>query len=178
MPRPRTPLDETKLEEMALAYVSRFATTRAKLEAYLRRKLRERGWQGEREPSPQALCERFVARGYVDDAAWARMKAGSLLRRGYGGRRLGEALQAAGISAELRADVQPKPPEARRAALALARRRRFGPFGAPPADPKAREKQIAAILRAGHTLDNAREIVDAADRAWLERWADETEDFA
>ena len=41
------PLDAPRLEELALAYVARFATSAAKLETYLRRKLRERGWEGE-----------------------------------------------------------------------------------------------------------------------------------
>ena len=45
---------------------------------------------------------RFVEAGYIDDAAWARMKAGSLLRRGYGERRVSQALHAAGIEADLR----------------------------------------------------------------------------
>ena len=38
------PLDEQGLNGLALRYVERFATTRAKLRAYLDRKLRERGW--------------------------------------------------------------------------------------------------------------------------------------
>ena len=40
------PLDEAGLNELALAYVARYATSRAKLLAYLARKLRERGWGG------------------------------------------------------------------------------------------------------------------------------------
>ena len=49
----------------------------------------------------------------------------------------------------------------RRAALTLARKRRFGPFGAAPLDRPAREKQIAAMLRAGHGLDLARAVIEA-----------------
>lgn len=168
--RPK-PLTEARLEELALAYVARFATTRAKLEAYLLRKLRERGWEGEGSARPDALCDRFVEAGYVDDAAWARMKAGSLLRRGYGGRRVAQALHAAGIEAEVRDDVAPDHGAARRAAVALAQRRRFGPWGPETDDRAVREKQLAAMLRAGHALDIAREIVDASDPLALEDWA-------
>jgi regulatory protein len=39
-----------------------------------------------------------------------------------------------------------------------------------------REKQIAAMLRAGHPLDSARQIVDAASVAEAERWAAEADD--
>lgn len=177
-PRKRTPrpLDSARLEELALAYVARFSTTAARLERYLRRKLRERGWDGEGEPRLGALVERYVELGYVDDEAFARARAGSLLRRGYGQRRVHQALGEAGIAAELREGVRPGEGEARRAALTLARRRRFGPFGAGLLDKASREKQLAAMLRAGHPLDNARQIVDAANAAEAEGWAAEADD--
>jgi regulatory protein len=165
------PLDAARLEELALAYVARFATSRAKLAGYLARKLRERGWDGEGEPPVEALCDRFVAAGYVDDLAFARAKTGSLLRRGYGPRRVRQALDAAGIAEEVRAAAATGEAARRRAALALARKRGFGPFGAAPADRAAREKQIAAMLRAGHALDSARELVDAASVEAAEDWA-------
>lgn len=168
--RKPSPLSDTKLEELALAYVARFATTRAKLEAYLVRKLRERGWDGEQMPDPGALSRRFAEAGYVDDAVYARMKADSLLRRGYGGRRVGEALRAAGVEEGLREDVAPARVEALRAAVALARRRRFGPWHDPLPDRLLRDKQVAAMLRAGHTLDNARQIVEATDVAAIDAW--------
>ena len=170
------PLDSARLEELALAYVARFSTTAAKLERYLRRKLRERGWDGEGEPRLGALVERYVELGYVDDEAFARARAGSLLRRGFGQRRVRQALGEAGIAEDLRERVSPGEGEARRAALTLARRRRFGPFGPRSLDKALREKQIAAMLRAGHPLDNARQIVDAANAADAERWAAEADD--
>ncbi|MDE8652704.1 RecX family transcriptional regulator [Novosphingobium album (ex Liu et al. 2023)] len=173
--RKSPPLDEKRLEDLALAYAARFATTRARLESYLRRKLRERGWDGAREPDVAALGARFGAAGYIDDAAYARMKADSLLRRGYGRRRVGEALQAAGIAGDLRAQVNPGAAAERQAALALARRRRLGPFGAAPLDRPARDRQVAAMLRAGHSLDNARQIVDAPDADAALAWAESAE---
>jgi len=170
------PLDAARLEELALAYVARFATSRAKLEAYLVRKLRERGWAGEGAPPIAALAERFVAAGYVDDAAFARAKSGSLLRRGYGQRRIGEALGAAGIGEDIRAEVRAGEGERRQAALIMARKRRLGPFGPPPVDRAAREKQIATLLRAGHGLDSARELVNAASVEAAEDWAAQASD--
>jgi len=165
------PLDAARLEELALAYVARFATSAAKLERYLTRKLRERGWDGERAPDLAALVGRYVALGYVDDVAFARAKSGSLLRRGYGPRRVRQALGEAGIADEVREETRPDAAAERRAALALARRRGFGPFGAGPPGRERREKQLAAMLRAGHTLDSAREMVDAASEAAAEEWA-------
>lgn len=170
------PLDSARLEELALAYVARFSTTAAKLERYLRRKLRERGWEGEGEPRLAALVERYVELGYVDDEAFARSRSGSLLRRGYGERRVRQALGEAGVAEDLRERLRPDETEARRAAVALARRRRFGPFGGAKPDRPLREKQIAAMLRAGHPLDNARRIVDSASVDEIEQWADDADD--
>jgi regulatory protein len=165
------PLDPARLEELALAYVARFATSAAKLERYLVRKLRERGWDGEGEPDLAALVHRYVALGYVDDAAYARAKGGSLLRRGYGPRRVRQALAEAGIDEETRDEARAGAAAERRAALALARKRGFGPFGPERPDRRQREKQLAAMLRAGHPLDSAREMVDAASETAAEDWA-------
>ncbi len=174
--RPPKPLGQARLEEMALAYVARFATSAAKLESYLKRKLRERGWEGEADgaagPDIPALVARYVELGYIDDETYARAKAGGLLRRGYGPRRVSQALGAAGIAEDIRESVQASEAEERRAALALARKRRFGPFAAQPvADRAMREKQIAAMLRAGHALDSARELVNAPSAEAAEEWA-------
>jgi regulatory protein len=159
--RARPPLDEKRLEELALRYVERFATTRAKLRAYLARKLRERGWDGSREPDVAELAERFVRQGYVDDAAYARAKAQSLTARGFGKRRLVDKLRAAGVrdedSDEARAHADE---EAVDAALRFAERRRIGPFAAASAGgPKEREKALAIMIRAGHSFALAKEIV-------------------
>jgi regulatory protein len=167
----RRPLDSVRLEELALAYVARFATSAAKLDGYLRRKLRERGWAGEGEAPVTGLVAKFVAAGFVDDEAFARSRSAGLLRRGYGQRRIAQALGAAGIAGELREAVRAGESEQRRAALALARKRRFGPFGPAPQDRAAREKQLGAMLRAGHPLDSARELVNAPSVEAAEDWA-------
>src|SRR5690349_16624134 len=96
--RPLPPLNESKLNELALRYVGKYATTRAKLRVYLSRKLRERGWSGDREPDLEGLAERFARAGYIDDAAYALSKSRALSSRGYGKRRLIEKLHVAGVA--------------------------------------------------------------------------------
>ena len=164
--KPRPPLDGAKLEELALAYVGRFATTRAKLASYLKRKLRERGWKGEREPPVEAIVERFAASGYIDDAAYALAKSRSLASRGYGAARLKQSLRAAGIGED---DGTPAlelaGAEAVGAALRFAERRRIGPFADRKPDSKGRERALAAMIRAGHGFGLARAIIDLAPGA-------------
>ncbi|HMP55144.1 MAG TPA: RecX family transcriptional regulator, partial [Novosphingobium sp.] len=98
-------------------------------------------------------------------------KSESLLRRGYGQRRVAQALGAAGIDEALRMDLRAGEAEARAAALRLAQRRGFGPFGKALPDREQRERQLAAMLRAGHRLDTARDVVDAATIEAVEEWA-------
>jgi regulatory protein len=139
--RPPPPLDPAALERLALRYVERFATTRGKLADYLGRKIRERGWDGDLA-DPRALAQKMADLGYVDDRLFAESKAAALGRRG--------------LSAPLAPAIQERAGEA---ALTYARRKRIGPFGPPTDDRKVRDRQLAAMLRAGHGFEIARRIV-------------------
>lgn len=154
MPEPsrsKPPLVAADLDRLALRYVERFATTRARLSAYLTRKLRERGWEGEGPPDPDGVAERMAARGYVDDRSFAEARVRSMARRGLGARRVAMALRNDGIDAGDTADLaEAIEADAFASALAFARRRRFGPFAAEPAERDLHKKQVAAFLRAGH----------------------------
>lgn len=148
------------LDELALTYVARFATSRAKLATYLQRKLKERGWEDEGDPPVSRIVERLSNLGYVDDAAFAASKARSLRFRGYGNRRVSSALYAAGIGEEDREPALDCPiEETISAALRFAQRRRFGPYANADADRETRQKWLAAMLRAGHGLDLSRRII-------------------
>ena len=156
---PPPPLDSAALERLALRYVERFATTRGKLADYLRRKVRERGWDGA-PAEPDAIAARMAELGYVDDRAWAEAKAAALGRHGLGARRVSGALQAARVDEDDRAAVAPDvAARAVDAALAFARRKRLGPWARAEGDRAARDKAFAAMMRAGHPTDLARRIV-------------------
>lgn len=189
-PKKKRPLDETSLRDLALSYVARFATTGAKLEQYLARKVRERGVAEDddgrtRDLDVTGIVTRFIELGYIDDAAYARSKSRDLTARGYGARRVEQTLWAAGVEEGVRSDSAPAESESRRAAALLARKRRFGPFGSPPDEDasseerhKMREKQVAAMLRAGHLYDHVRFILDAASEDEVEQWIEEAQDYA
>ena len=158
--QPRPPYDEETIERLALFYVGRFATTRARLSDYLGRKVKERGWAGARPFDPAGLADRLAGLGYVDDLAFAEARARSLGARGYGVRRVAQSLRAAGVGEEERASALPEDEEAAwEAALAFARRRRIGPYARGTPDPRERQKQFAALMRAGHGVDVARRLL-------------------
>lgn len=168
------PLDRPSLERLALRYVERFATTRARLITYLDGKIRVRGWKDD-AVDLGAIAERFVRLGYIDDRAYGEAKAAAMARRGLGARRVAGALYHAGVAGDDAAAIAPA--VERRAietALAFARRRRIGPFADVAPGRDGREKQVAAMLRAGHAPALARRIAAMApgdDPAMLDETA-------
>lgn len=161
--RSRKPLGAAKLDELALAYVARFATSRAKLTRYLARKIRESDWTDEADAMAacEAVADRMERLQFLDDRQYAAMRAGAMTRRGLGVRRVKAQLFVDGIapedSGEAIAEAEGK---AMASAIGFARRRRLGPFGVRAADdPKDRERQVAAFARAGHSLEFARRIL-------------------
>jgi len=185
--RVKPPLGEAQLRDLALHYAARFATTGARLEAYLARKIKERGLAEDEDgrsvdPDIPALVARLVELGYVDDDAYARMRARDLGARGYGARRVEETLRHAGVGEGLRRVHAPGEAAGRQAAALMARKKRLGPFGAqveapdPLAKRKAHEKAVAAMLRAGHQYDHVKHILAAASAQDVEDWVAEAAD--
>ncbi|MCH8685230.1 regulatory protein RecX [Pedomonas mirosovicensis] len=181
----QAPLNTARLKDLALHYVSRYATTRHKLATYLRRKVREKGWEtgadvdismtdeGEASAAEAAINETldYVARlGAVDDAAFAEGRARALTRRGMGAHRIRQALSGAGIERGV-ADEAIAETDALEAAIAFLRRRRWGPFGeGAPHDPDARRKAFAAMMRAGHPPDLAGKLLRLVSEEELEQF--------
>ena len=176
------PLDQARLESLALSYVARFATTKAKLISYLQRKIHERGdFENMDRLNIDIIVNKLVGLGYIDDFSFAQSRSTSLLNRGYGKRRIQQALKGAGIDEITRNELMPNEMEVRKSAVKLAKRRRFGPFhGGELIDEiknrPSREKQIAAMVRAGHDFNTARTIIEAASKEELEAWLDRVEE--
>lgn len=160
--KPPPPLNDERLRGLALHYVGKYATTTGKLATYLTRKIRERGWDGERRTDIAALVEQFAELGYINDAQFAEARSRSFVRRGYGERRLNEDLRASGIGESDAVPAKEHMAESKfTAAENFARRKRLGPFASELATPEKRQKQLQAFLRAGHGWDLARRFVDA-----------------
>jgi regulatory protein len=167
--KPSPPLDPEALTAIAVRYVERFQTTRARLIRLLSQKLRQRGWQdGLPPPDPAAIADRMVELGYVNDAAFAEARARGLQRRGMGAGRVRATLSAYGVGADDSADAL-ESLEPVQAAIDFARRKRFGPFGPSVSDPRVRNRQMAAMARAGHPPRLAADILRARTEEDLPR---------
>lgn len=161
------------LENGALFYLQRFASSRANLERVLMRRVERsvRDHGTDREEGRALVAEivtRFAAAGLVDDATYAAGRVRSLHARGASARLIRSKLREKGVPDDIIADAlaaredEHEDPEMA-AAAALARRRRLGPYRAEAERPARREKDLAALARAGFSYDIARQVVDAAD---------------
>jgi regulatory protein len=162
---PGPPPTEAVLHEAALAHLSRYAASRAGLTRVLDRKCLRWAHGAAAEEAAAALAglrqtvrdvvARLAATGAVDDAAFAASRARSLGRTGRSRRAIAAHLAARGITGDDARAALPDDPDAElAAALALARRRRLGPFRAPDAtvDPL---RELGVLARAGFSQDIA-----------------------
>ena len=163
------------LENSALYYLQRFATSAENLRRVLLRKVnRSAHYHGtdadEGRAHVDGLIERFLKSGLLDDGVFAQARAASLHRRGNSARMIRAKLWRKGVADEdidaaleaLGKDVGGDGGDADlRAAVNFARRRRLGPYFTGKESQDTREKQLAALARAGFSYDVARRVIEA-----------------
>ncbi|MBU8543435.1 MULTISPECIES: RecX family transcriptional regulator [Roseomonadaceae] len=160
---PGPPPGAARLREAALAHLARFAATEAGLRRVLQRKVdrwaRAAEAFGLTDLAPaiaagkQAAAEvarSLAAAGIPEDVAFAESRIRRLLRTGRSRRAALAHLAQKGVDAETAAAALPAGEGAELdAALALCRRRRFGPFAPAEVPPEAHRKALATLARAG-----------------------------
>lgn len=112
------------------------------------------------------LIARYERSGLLNDAQYAQANVSRLRRRGMSRRAVMEKLQIKGLSptqiktalAEMEGETSDEDPEFT-AALALARRKKIGPFRKNPAHDDFKQKDMAALGRAGYSFDVARRVM-------------------
>jgi len=174
-PRKATP---KSLENAAIAYLGRFSSSCANLERVLMRRVeksvRHHGTDAQEGAAMvKSLVAKLAGAGLVNDRQYAEGRALSLHRRGASSRLIRAKLAEKGVGAAeidraltTLAEEAPDPDFA--AAAALARRRRLGPYRAAADRPDRRERDLAALARAGFGYDIARAVIDAANADELE----------
>jgi regulatory protein len=164
--RPIAPPDEASLHQAALAYLARYSATEAGLRRVLDRRVDrwartldvdEAGPAREAaRAAVRAVVARLAAAGAVDNAAFAAARVHRLTRAGRSRRAVAAHLAAKGVDAEtVRAAVAADDGSEIAAAVALASRRRIGPFRAAPVDEAAYRRELAVLARAGFPRDVA-----------------------
>jgi len=162
------------LENAALFYLQRYATSAENLKRVLLRKVKRSCAfhqipAEEFTPVVEELVARYMAAGLVDDAVFARARVMSLRRQGRSRQAIMARLQARGLSqsqieAALRGvDEEQENPELA-AAIACARRKKLGPWRKKPQDAR---KELAALGRAGFSYEVARRALENTDEEQL-----------
>ncbi len=169
-------LTRPRLENAALAYVQRFASSAAMLQQVLARKLRRALERGELEDLATGqrwvdeIVAAMLAKGYVNDRLYAETKAASLHRRGLGRRRIAATLAQKGLDSDttqaamdrvmVENAVDSGDALDRAAAWKLARKRRLGPYRPATVRAEHRNRDMAPLGRAGFDYELARSVID------------------
>lgn len=176
MKRTASPITAKYLQNAAVFYLERYASSAEGLRRVLRRRVSkarmlEAPVMENVDEAIEAVVQRFVTAGLLDDKAFAQTKARSLHRRGMSGRLTRQRLQVAGVGADdveqamaaLDDELGTDPAKRElQAALAFARRRRLGPFRVRDREEnKARD--LASMARAGFAYALARKVIEAFD---------------
>ncbi len=179
--KPRRPRKVTRqsLENAALAYLGRFSATAHSLEAVLMRRVHRSARFHGTDPAEgaelvSAIIARYREAGLVDDAAFAEVRAKTLFARGTALRTIALKLRQKGVGdGEIEAALARLADGAegagdadslnRQAAQAYARRRRLGPWRTGTAREGARERDMAALARAGFSYAIARDVIGGKD---------------
>lgn len=161
------------LENVALWYLARFQATARSLERVLERRVqRSARHHGTDAAEGRALITDLIARyrrsGLLDDAAYAQARALTLHQRGVSMRAIRARLREKGVGGPeiddaLRAlaeNTDPDTPPDLEAARRTARRRRLGPWRDGPQREARREKDLAALARAGFSYEVAKRVID------------------
>ena len=177
-PKPAT---AARLEKAALAHLDRYATSAANLRRVLMRRVARSARlhdtdRGEAAEWVDTIIAKLLGHRLLDDAAYAQARANSLHRSGASRRKIAGMLQQKGvgrsdIAAALAAVEAEYANSELVAAYYYARRRRLGPYRLSEVRDSRRERDLAALARAGFGYDTARRVVDA-------RSIDELEDEA
>lgn len=164
-PVPRK-VTEQRLWNVSLFYLQRYAASTAGLERVLKRRMLrwvKEGAElvGDGPTLIRAVVERLERAGYLDDARLATSKVASLRRRGTSTRAIGARLSQAGIGRELaRVATSTDTTTDAEAVWTWAARKRVGVFRR-ERRAERREKDLAALVRAGFSFRDAKAVVDA-----------------
>lgn len=174
--RPRK-VSPASLERAALHYLERFSASADGVRRVLERRVRRSADVHDLDEAEaarwiDAVIGKLASSGLLDDRRFAEGRARSLAQRGYGRRRIAQALAQKGVDRDTAdaavATLDDEGISERDAAAAFAHRRRLGPFRTAADRAERRDRDLAAMARAGFDLDTARRIVDAADAESLE----------
>ena len=177
---------KTRLENKALHYLGRYASSEANLRQILKRFAMKKCQSADSlkadtddpaaftqilESEINALISRYRALGYVDDRGFALGRARAMRARGLSTRRIIQTLKAKGVDAATAAEIMADDDIAHAdaetlsaetaAARTYAQRRRLGQYASPTSQAKAnwQNRHLASMMRAGFNYATAKAVL-------------------
>ena len=156
---------EQELERAALAYLDRFDSSASNLRRVLERKARALAKDEEQASSLRqhidALVRRYQASGLVDDNRYSQARVAGLRARGLGRRAILTRLRAKGVAVDVIEEALESVDEHSGdaeidAARRYIKRRRLARYRSEAVSPKTKQKDLAALARAGFGFETAR----------------------
>lgn len=174
LPRKITP---TSLRNAALYYLQRYSSSSENLREVLTRRVwrAERHHETDREEAAQwidDIVQGFQKSGLLDDRTYAEARVQSMFRQGRSRRLMILELRKKGVAPDviesaLASLASENPTPDRSAAIRYARRRRLGPYRTKSREDY-RDRDMAAVARAGFDYETARRVIDAETAESLE----------
>ncbi len=181
--RANTPrkITESTLRNIALYYLQRYASSSENLKRVLMRRVHRAAQFHEMDISESEiwvdqLVQRLVHTGVVDDQAYAEGRMRALFRRGASPRTIAQRLKEKGVDDDLIEQTlstlrdETSDPNLL-AAIKLAKRRRLGPYQTEQRRADRKDKDLAALARAGFDYQTALKVIDAPSVEDIEQMA-------
>jgi regulatory protein len=166
------PLTRTRLHELAMRYVARYAATRFMLEQTLQRhvirakRARQEFSEAETKKWITEIAEECTRKGYVNDQSFAESTLRVGQKSGWSKLRIAQKLMIKGIAKETVRTLLSEGNDDMQAALIFARRKALGCWRKKKdTDPR---KEMEKLCRAGFTPEMARKVIRMSKDQWLE----------
>ncbi|MDE0993182.1 MAG: regulatory protein RecX [Rhodospirillales bacterium] len=165
-------ITEHSLRNVALHYLQRYASSKENLKRVLKRRvMRSAQFHVDLDTEEasqwiESLVEQLAQTGLVDDRTYAEGRVRALFRRGVSPNGISQRLNQKGVDAALIQEViaelyrETSDPNLM-AAIKLVKRRRLGPYRLPEKREERRDKDLAAVARAGFDFQTARKVIYA-----------------
>lgn len=165
---PKVPT-KSRLRNIALYYLERFESSEDNLRTVLRRRIDKYAFFDKEYNPSQAykwadeIIEECLKQNFVNDERFAEFKISSYLNSGKSRRYIEQKLKQKGVDEKIIAEIIDNSSYSElEAALNFAKKKKIGRFCEDEAKRKVnRQKDLAALVRAGFDYDVAKELLEA-----------------
>ncbi|WP_343072343.1 regulatory protein RecX [Roseibium litorale] len=172
---------EDRLTRSAIHYLDRYGSSSENLRRVLSRKVDRAARFHDKDPADfsgliDAVVEKCIRSGMVNDQAFAEAKVAADRRRGRSQRQIAMRLRSKGVAADTVAGVLERDETSDlEAARIAARKKRIGAWRPEPSRKDHRDRDLAALCRAGFSYQTARCVIDEDPDSDDSSAADETQ---